>query len=168
MFERYSIWALPEQSTEQELQKIITLFSQLYGGPHFEPHMTLLGDVKGESAQMVDVVDELAAGLDELSLRFGEVSFSTTFFQSVFIRVLATAQLMEQNLKAKRLFQLENNLFMPHVSLLYGDHAMETREEAAYRVFLPNTVYNVNRLALVPSTPDPSEWDILHQAKIGS
>lgn len=168
MFERYSVWALPEQSTEEELQKIIVLLNQLYGGPHFDPHMTLLGDVKAAPEQMADVVDELAEGLSDFNLELGEVSFSTTFFQSVFVRVLATAQLMEQNLKAKQLLKLENNLFMPHVSLLYGDHSMQTREEATHKVILPHKVYNVTRLALVPSTSDPSEWGILHQAEIGS
>jgi 2'-5' RNA ligase len=74
---------------------------------------------------------------------------------------------MEQNLKAKQLLKLENNLFMPHVSLLYGDHSMQTREESTHKVILPNKVYNVTRLALVPSTSDPSEWGILHQAEIG-
>lgn len=167
MFERYSIWALPEQSTEEELRAIILLLSQLYSGPHFEPHMTLLGDIKAEPNRLVDIVDELAENIDELKLNLGEISFSTTFFQSVFVRVLVTAQLMEQNLRAKRLLRLENNLFMPHVSLLYGDHDMQTREQAVSQVVLPNKTYNATRLALVPSTTNPAEWDILHQAKIG-
>lgn len=166
MFERYSIWALPEESTERELKDIILFLNKLYGGPSFEPHLTLLGDVKADQKQLACVVDKLAEELTDFNLKLGEVSFSTTFFQSVFIHVLATTKLMEQNLKAKQLLGLENNLFMPHVSLLYGDQDIKTREQASRQVILSNNIYNVNRLALVPSKCDPQDWVILHQAKI--
>lgn len=166
MREKFSIWALPEKSTENDLQSIIIYLSLLYGGPIFQPHLTLIGDVGRDQGHMIEAAHLLAEDLEEFRLRLGEVSFSTTFFQSVFVRALATAQIMEKNLQAKKILRLENNVYMPHVSLLYGDHSMRTREEAMHKVVLTSNNFNVERFVLVPSTPDPSEWEILYQVDV--
>lgn len=45
MPERYSIWTIPSEPVKSQLQDIIEL-SRNYRGPVFEPHMTLINDVK--------------------------------------------------------------------------------------------------------------------------
>lgn len=168
MSEKFSIWALPEKTTEQNLQSLIVYLSALYGGPFFQPHLTIVGDVDRGRNHVIEVAHKLAEDLDELSLKLGEVSFSTTFFQSVFIRALASAQLMDLNLNAKQLLKIENNVYMPHISLLYGSHSMKTREEAVKKVALTNSSYNVEQFVIVPSTSDPSEWEVLYQVAVKS
>lgn len=127
---------------------MIDRLSNRYHGPRFDPHMTLLGDIDGNLSAVEQKIKDLAKGLEKLELTLGPVSFSTTYFQSVFVRVNSNAKLMQLNLEAKKLFDMENNVFMLHISLLYGDHDMATREKAAASVDLPSSSFIADKLLL--------------------
>lgn len=129
-----------------------------YNGPVFEPHMTLLGNIDKDLSEVKQKVKELANRIETLELSPGQVSFSTTYFQSVFVRVNSTAKLMQLNIEAKKLFGMENNVFMPHISLLYGEHDMVTREKAASEVKLSEAPFTVDKFIITPATSNPSEW----------
>lgn len=160
----YSIWVIPPEPTYSQLKKTVEDLSSTYSGPVFEPHMTLLGDIAKDLAEVEKKTKELASHAAQLELSLGPVSFSTTYFQSVFVRVNSTAQLMQLNLGAKKLFGRENDVFMPHISLLYGDHDMQTREKAAGQIHLPTATFVVREFVIVRAGPDPKDWK--HEATI--
>lgn len=155
---QYSIWVIPSEPVYSRLKNIIDRLSMEYSGPVFEPHMTILGNIDKDLTVVEQKVKELANSVDKLELSLGPVSFSTTYFQSVFVRVNSTAKLMQLNLDAKKLFDMENTVFMPHISLLYGDHGMVAREKAASKVRLLPSSFAVNQFIITPATSDPSEW----------
>ena len=155
---QYSIWIIPPEPIYSQLKNIIDQLARDYNGPTFEPHMTLLGNIDKDLSEIESKARKLATNIDKLELSLGPISFSTTYFQSVFVRVNSTAKLMQLNLEAKKLFGMDNNVFMPHISLLYGDHSMTAREEAASKVQLPQSSFVVNEFIITPATSDPSEW----------
>ncbi len=157
----YTIWVIPPEELENKLKKVIEQLAGEFNGLKFEPHMTLLGDIEGDLFEIKEKVKTLVSGIDKLELSLGSVSFSTTYFQSVFVRVNSTAKLMNLNLAAKKLLGVENNVFMPHISLLYGDHDMEIRQLAASKVKLPEVFFTVNELVIVPAKLNPAEWEHL-------
>lgn len=158
MKSRFSIWLPVGQQIKSKLELVIKDLSKLYGGPIFEPHLTLLGDIPNDKEEMLRSSKKLSAKLKPFKIELGEVSFSTTYFQSVFVRAVAKAPLLKANLLAKKIFKAENNVFMPHISLLYGNHSMKTREEALTKIKLPQDRYMVNKLIVTPSTSDPKDW----------
>jgi 2'-5' RNA ligase len=166
MHQRFSLWLIPPSKIKKQLEVVVQQLSQTHNAPNFEPHLTLLGDFEGNQNEVIKKTELLAKSLEPLTLTLEQVSFSTTYYQSVFIRVKATAELMEANLKAKDIFGLPNTLFMPHISLLYGDFDMKTKEEAAKSVMLPTISFAVKSIELTPSTPNPSEWIHLHTASL--
>src|SRR3989338_2483853 len=161
---KYSICTIPPDPIYYQIKATIDQLSKRYQGPQFDPHMTLLGEIEADLSELEQKVKKLATGLSKLELSLGPVSFSTTYFQSVFVRINSTAKLMQLNIDAKKLFDMENNVFMPHISLLYGDHSMTAREEAASKVQLPQSSFVVNEFIITPATSDPSEWK--HSATI--
>jgi 2'-5' RNA ligase len=161
---RYSIWIIPPEPIYSELKDTIDDLAKKYGGPTFEPHMTLLGDIDRILTEIESKIRKLVADLDNLKLSLGPVSFSTTYFQSVLVRVNSTAKLMQLNLDAKKLLDIDNNVFMPHLSLLYGDHDMVTREKAMSNLQFSQASFIVDKLIITPATPNPTEW--LHSATI--
>lgn len=158
---KYSIWIVPPEPIEAHLRQTVEKLAKEFKGPIFEPHMTLLGDIEGDIADFKEKAQQLASTIDELELSLGSVSFSTTYFQSVFVRVNSTAKLMNLNLEAKKLFGVSNNVFMPHISLLYGDHEMQVREKASSTVKLPEVSFTVKELVVIPATNNPDEWEHL-------
>lgn len=162
---RYTLWVVPAEPVKSILQKIILDLSKKYKTPNFEPHMTLLGDIEVSEEEILAGTKKLASMLKPFNLALGEVSFSTTYFQSVFVRVKSNAKLMQANLLAKQIFNLPNNLFMPHVSLMYGVDDMETREKIAAEIKLPADLsFQADKIIIIPTTKDPKDWH--HLAEI--
>lgn len=160
----YSIWIIPPEPLYTELKKTVAELATAYNGPMFEPHLTLLGNIDEDLSVIEQKVKDLTINMKGLELSLGPVSYSTTFFQSVFVRVNSSAQLMQLNLDAKKVFGMENDVFMPHISLLYGDHDSATREAAAAQVQLPQASFAVNEFVITPATLNPNEWE--HTATI--
>jgi len=98
----YSIWVIPSESVNITLQKIIDQLSKEFGGPLFEPHMTIIGGINQGLSEIEEKTYKIAQTLNTLELTLGPVSFSTTYFQNVLVRVNSTALLMQLNLDFKK------------------------------------------------------------------
>lgn len=160
---KYTFWILPPPPVYDQLSQVINELAKKYQTPTFIPHLTLVGSVPTDLETMKHVAQEITSNPTPLLLTLGPVSFSTTYFQSVFVRVNSTAQLLELNLKAKALLNEENNLFMPHISLLYGIDDMETREEIAKQLHFEPTQFNAGELVITTDSADPKEWQIVER-----
>lgn len=165
MAKQYSIWILAEEVVQQQLGKEVKRLSRLYGGKKFEPHMTLVGDVKQSEQRVVEAAEKLAETTNKFKVELGEVTFSTTYFQCVFVRVKATPALMDLNVKAKEYLRLPESVFMPHFSLLYGHQEMKVREEMVQSVGLKVQKTMMEKLVVIPAVQEPSEWK--HLAEFG-
>ena len=154
----FSLWIPVDQSIKGKLETIIKSLSKSYAGPLFEPHITLLGNIASNKREILRTSKQLSEKIKPFKISLSEISFSTTYYQSVFVRVKASASLMNANLLAKKLFQVENKVFMPHISLLYGNHNMKTREKAANIIHLPKISYIAESIIVTPSTLDPKDW----------
>lgn len=160
MHEKFSLWIVPPPNFAKPLEEIIFRLSKEHNSSSFSAHMTLIGDISGDEKTIFERTKELASSTDQFPLILGEISFSTTFFQSVFVRVESSGALMDLNLKAKEIFGVDNNVFMPHISLLYGDHPMSTREQIASELELPSDLsFNAEKLTIIPTpTMIPKDW----------
>jgi 2'-5' RNA ligase len=166
----YSLFIVPPKNIKEKLETVIGELGKKYGGPVFEPHLTLLPDIDQNKSKIMDGVKLLAAQVKPFKLELGEISFSTTYFQSVLVRIKANAGLMEANLKAKTIFDVPNNIFMPHLSLLYGNQTMKVREEAAQNVTLPSLSFEARSVIITPSSQsvqDPQGWVHLAEIPLG-
>ncbi len=155
---KYSIWAIPPEPVFSELNKIIADISVKYDSPKFISHMTLLGGIETKLEFLERATRKVAEKIEKLRIVSDNVSFSTTYYQSVFIRIKATAQLMDLNLALKEELKLENNVFMPHMSLIYGDHDMLIRENIASNIIIPKLDFLVSELSIISETPKPEDW----------
>ncbi len=120
--------------------------------------MTIADGISGELVEIQNALSRIAKKSHTLELSLGPVSISTTYFQSVFVRVNSTAQLMQLNLDLKEAFDLKNSVFMPHISLVYGNHNMLTREKIAKEIKLKPAKFFCNQLEIVPNTQKPDSW----------
>ena len=155
---KYSIWVIPPEPVFTRLSEIITDLSLRYKSPLFKPHMTVLGSIDQELNKIKEAVEKVAANNGDLKLSLGPISFSTTYFQSVFVRINSTAKLIQLNLDIKKLLHIENNVYMPHISLIYGNHDMKIRDEIATKIQLQNFVFTANEIVVIPDDAEPSKW----------
>ncbi len=155
----YTYWVLPEPSTQKILETEVSKLAGAHAGPNFRPHMTLLGSFEAEEAEVLAQAEVVVEKLRGLMLSFGAVEFSTTYFQNVFVRIRTTAQLMDAFIFSRDLFRIDpDKVFMPHMSLLYGNHSMSEREEISRTVIFPTDPFKADLLVVTPSTPNPADW----------
>jgi 2'-5' RNA ligase len=156
---QFALFFIPPKSIYSQLELVAIRLWETYQGFPFELHLTLLSGITGEVSEVKNKTEQLAKQLKPFAIDVEtRASFSTTYFQSVFVRAKASAALMEANLTAKHIFKHPNTLFMPHISLLYGDYQMPIKEAAAESVVLPPLSFVTESLVLVPSTPNPKDW----------
>jgi len=152
---QYTIWLVPSEPVYSQLKTIIDKLSQEYDSPTFQPHLTILEHIEMDPSEIKQKLETLNKDLAGLELSLGPISFSTTSARCVFVRVDSTAKLMQLNLDAKKLFGFENDVFMPHISLMYGDCDMKTREKATKQIHISPTTFTVKEFVLVPSNSLP-------------
>ncbi|KAG7401711.1 hypothetical protein PHYBOEH_011000 [Phytophthora boehmeriae] len=129
----FSVWAVPEATTAQELSGIIKEYAGRLQTPEFLPHMTVLSGVKGlQATEATTKLAELAASLRPLDVEIQTVAIKELYFQCVFGLLALSSELSEAHGRAKEVFATERKEeFMPHVSFIYGELDMGAREEFA-------------------------------------
>ena len=162
---KYSLWLIPNNPVYSKLKFVVDGLAASHNNPAFEPHLTLIGDIEGEIPEINEKMQSLVDTAKDLELTLSEVSISTTFFQSVFVRVKSTAALMQLNMDAKKLFNLENNFFMPHISLFYGG-SLKEREKLASEINIEKEIFKISKLILAPVTEDPKDWKTLAEIRL--
>lgn len=160
----YSIWLLPaEADVRTYLADTVQDLSTRHDTSLFEPHMTLLGDIDLPLDVLQQKLDLIASTVSLLTLKTGEVSVSTTYYQCVFVRVQPTAQLLSLYQSACEVFDLSLGVFMPHISLLYSTMPMKQRLKVLGDVAFMQQTFTVDKMVITPSGSDvtPDKWEHL-------
>lgn len=159
----YSIWLVPDREAQeyQILDELIGEYARSYpDAPDFDPHITLLGGIETDEPTVVDRTQDLARGRDPLELAFGDVSCSTTTHQCVFFLVAPSVPLLEFRQAATEAVGRAAEMYVPHLSLVYGELSPETRVRAVQSIdadSLPDSV-RVDTVEVVDTDGPVSDW----------
>ena len=130
LFPSYHLWLMPSGEIYDRLAKIIEDLSEKYGGPFFWPHVTLLGFLPGTKEEIMAHSLTLAQTLQPFDVRLNDLGYEDTYFQCLYLNVEGTAEIMEANSEARRVFHSSrSSKFTPHLSLLYGDYPCEIKDQ---------------------------------------
>jgi hypothetical protein len=161
----YSIWITASGKNQKILEKLVSELAKDYGGPLFEPHMTLLGPINQSKKEVIKKTKKLAKTHASFELEIGEIDYSTTYFQCVFARVKTNQHLIELRMKAQEIFNIDS-FFMPHISLFYGNVESHIRARITRKIKLPKIKFVADKLIVTPATDDPSTWEHLAEIKL--
>ncbi|MQM10388.1 hypothetical protein Taro_043282, partial [Colocasia esculenta] len=140
----YSVWAIPPEGVTQRLKKMMSGLRSEFGGPEFEPHITVVGATR---LTREDAIRKLrsacaAGGLRTYTARISAVSRGGFFYQCVYLLVEPTPEVRPQEALTVMAasahccdhFEYEKATpYMPHLSLLYGDLSDDVKERAVER-----------------------------------
>lgn len=126
----YTLWLEPTGKTHELLATTIAHLSQEHGGPLFDPHVTLLGDMAGQEGKLLHKTEKLAHALSPFDLTLTIPAFQDQYFRCVFMRVEETVPLLDAHTLARKVFHKEDAPpYMPHLSLLYGTYPKSLKEQ---------------------------------------
>ena len=157
-----SLWIVPPDPLLDALREAVARFAGLTGTPPFEPHVTLLGDLRGSPRGAHPLARELAEAVAPFVVRFEGLAAGDSFFRSVYLRVAPSEELFAARRAAERLFAGQfgagkrEEAFEPHLSLAYGadDRTREALLAEARRLNLDSRSFPANRITLAHSSSE--------------
>jgi len=167
---RMSFWLLPPKLIQDQYQPIIDSWSRKLKTPRFEPHITLAfaGLLKGEAKSVLPIVEKVAKNLKPIPIDFSKVSVSTTYYQCVFAQVKPNHELLRAHqLINSALRYHDPSMFVPHMSLVYGNLDLAQRFTVAAGVKLPVTEFLADRICVINADSlNPKTWQHLAEFEL--
>ena len=158
--ERHALWLIPTGEPFARLAGAIRRLAREHGGPVFEPHVTLLGGMVGETEAMANEAARLTAVTKPLDLRLRGIGFRAEFTRCLFMHVVETEELTAARERATEMFSLpRQSPFMPHLSLMYADLEEKTKRRIAADLGgTLETAFTVSSIHLVSLAGQPDAW----------
>lgn len=164
----HSIWLRPAQNDLVFLEKIVRDLSERFNSPVFEPHITLVPDMKRSAEELLPQAISLAIGRKPLELLIENVTGSEAYFRSFYAaleKAPALMRLKQDTLEISGDASLQS--FMPHVSLAYGvdDSTLKHAEIQRLAKELSGRKLQFDRLVIVSSSSETpiDDWIVKHE-----
>ena len=160
----YFLWLTPTESAGRALRELIESLAQQYGGPEFEPHITLLSRLQGSATDIESKVAQLAAEFAPVTVHCPTLGGSEEYYRCLYLNVEKNGALVSLYEQARAsLPHAGGKDFSPHISLVYGDLKHHTKREiaAALHGHHPKSLV-LDKLSLYHAPGPPATWQLLH------
>ncbi|KAL7590845.1 cyclic phosphodiesterase [Lactuca sativa] len=150
----YSVWALPPEDVTERLKKLMIGLRSEFGGPEFEPHVTVVGAISLTEEEARDKLKKACEGLKAYNATVEKVATGTFFYQCVFLLLHPTTEVMETGAHCWNHFGYKSSTpYMPHLSILYADLTEEEKKRAQEKAnaldeSVKSLKFPISRLAL--------------------
>ncbi|VAI84087.1 unnamed protein product [Triticum turgidum subsp. durum] len=125
--EMYSVWALLPEPVRRRLLGLMAGLRAAHGGAVFEPHATVLGAMRLRRSAAIEALRAAAAGLGPYTARVASIGrYGVNLLLEPTREVMATSDHCRAHFGYQR-----PTPYVPHLSLLYGDHLTEEEMAAA-------------------------------------
>jgi 2'-5' RNA ligase len=156
----YHLWFEPTGEAHDILARTIREIAPELGGPVFEPHVSLIGNLDGTEEEIVDRTSELGRSLQPVTITLTEPSYRDEHFRCLFMLAKPDRNLMNAYAVASDRFRKPREDFMPHLSLAYGS-ASEAQKKSIIQE-LPREVrmtFEVATISLIRADSlAPKDW----------
>lgn len=166
---RAALWIRPPAPARATLEAALDSARLRFGGPRFEPHVTLLGGIELPAAQAQPRLQQLAHGLKPFTIRLDRIDRRPgEYFRRLFLRVEPRPGLAAARRAAQSCFDGKGGAeFEPHLSLVYGDAAVAVQELAEFET-LVGLEFGVESLCLVNAAREVpvEQWRTVAEATL--
>ena len=146
----YSIWVKSSLNQLSDIKGIIKTLSLEENKEYFEPHVTLVTNLNTEHSAK-DVFDKIPK--KKFDITFDKIQEGTTYFQRLFLASSDNSSFQNA------VIEIEGwpSLWIPHLSLYYGNELPKSYPSKDFDNLIPATV-TFDTLVLFETGPIVSEW----------
>jgi 2'-5' RNA ligase len=158
--EIYSLWLMPKGHVADELQTLVADLCRKHMTPSFQPHVTLIGSIDLPRAEAVSKTKTLARAIRPFVVKLNELAYLDEYFRCVFIKAAKTEGLMHAHSTARKMFEQKNEEdYMPHLSLVYGDLNRQTKKNIIRKITNKIEIeFLTEEIHLYYTGGQPQEW----------
>ena len=165
---KHSLWLMPDEAESDRIRPTIERLAREHGGPRIDPHLTLLGGIRGRPESLLAGTIRLAAGTAPFDLTLRGVGFRDDLYRSLFLRAEPSAAFAAMRARAQQIFQRHpDEEAVPHVSLAYVRLALNVKERI--RVTLGSSldlVTGIRIVRLMATEGPPASWRMVIEAPL--
>ena len=157
----YSIWLMPEGNVKYQLKKAIYMLSTDFDGPIFTPHVTLVSSFLGSEKELLQKTEIISKKIKPFEISFGDIEYSGDFFRSLFLKIKVNTKLKTaRDIACKELNWNEND-YMPHLSLVYGDYNRKEKEQMISTIKIIPDWFLVDHIFLAHNDEINLKWKVI-------
>lgn len=160
----YTLWLMPKGEVYNRFESLIKKLAKEYGGPIFEPHVTLLGDIEQSEEEVIRKTEQLVLGQKPFPITLKQIDYQDYHFRALFVRAEITESLLSLHNRAKEIFGMQDiPSYMPHLSLLYGNYPNELKEKIISEIGREQTAqFEVSSVYLIKGG-EVKDWQIVKE-----
>lgn len=157
----YAIWFTFQKDDEFLLQDIINKLSEKYNSISFKPHITAYGLVNIELDKISKICQNISTELKPFNVHFLNISYSDYFWKTLFVN-LKPSKIMTKihECFSEKIKKLENNVFEPHISLIYKKMSNDDKKEISKTVGLKKQ-FKINNISILHYSDKIENWEII-------
>lgn len=167
-YDSHALWIIPKGAAYDLTRGYITKLSAIYHLPEFEPHITVLSDIRSPD---ISAIRGFAGSLAPLCIHLdNKVQSPDSYFRSLHLRAQETPELMELFSKARERFGSTGESYFPHLSLAYSGFNHQTKRKMIQDLGeIPEIEFEVHQLTLFNASPNKpvSHWKVIERFKLG-
>ena len=158
----YTLWLRPQQSEVDNLTRLISKLSNQHQTRPFPPHITLLSSCSSDLDSMKQVCKSVSETQSSFTVNLQGIEYTENYFRNLFILAENNAHLMKiHNRLKEKLKTNDNEVYMLHISLLYGKLDEPKQQELKFKLAdsIPKTVH-CNRIDIYNCAGNESQWNL--------
>jgi hypothetical protein len=126
-----SYWLIPTTEDSVVLQAVIDELATRFGTHSFPPHLTIFAGPISSGVEPIHLLDSLSPDLVPKHLEVTRMDTSNRFTMTLFLRFPKNPKLVSLQEKIQANSAPSNYSLDPHLSLLYADFLLSTKESLA-------------------------------------
>ena len=159
----YALWLMPKGEIYKKLADLIKKLGSEYGGPVFEPHVTLLGDIELPEEEMIKKTAQLVKNQKPFFVNLKQINYENFYFRTLFVKAEITETLQTLYDRAKEIFEMDIPPFMAHLSILYGNYPQGVKGKIIQEIGRDQTAtFDVSSIHLIKGGKI-EEWKIIRE-----
>ena len=152
---------MPQGTVNIQLSRIINALSKKYGGPIFNPHVTLLGGFLGKESDLLKKVKTLSNIIKPINIIFYKFNYLDDFFRPFFLEVKFSDELkFARNIACNKINYSDKN-YLPHMSLAYGNYDLLTKLKMEEEVENTLDGFLAEKIFLSYNNEKDLHWEII-------
>jgi 2'-5' RNA ligase len=161
----YSIWIMSDQVSQQVFyEKIKEISSTSKGATDpFLPHVTLIGQVQGSAAEVLDKTHSMAERVAPFRMHLLGFGITDERFKQLFIEIEPDRNMMMVRMLAEKTYaKTEPGEYKPHLSLAYGNIERDTKTRIISDAKgLLDYEFDAKVLAVVRTPEELKDWKMI-------
>ena len=158
---------MPEDSVREELKNIIHSFSNNFGGPKFEPHVTLVSSFLGHEKGLLQKTEMISKKIKPFKIFFDGILHLDEYFRTLFLKVKFSSQLQEARDITGNELNWNDQDYTPHLSLTYGKYGVREKEKMISTLDSLPDCFFVNKIFLAQNDEIRLKWNVIRGFKLG-